>query len=201
MCSVPPAIVPPMRALLLALALLLIGAPAGARESTGAGASLAVGFAGYSPSPGPSFQVDLPSLELALGLGTARRWQGRVRWHALKTVWAAALEQQLEVQLDVLLLATPCDCAIGNHMIRPVLGPSLGFLLQAIPAAQTTQPGLVLGGRFGAEYVGPARRIGLTVAAEPFVLAQGGSAGPDRTTSRFGGGASIVIALTGYQRP
>ena len=190
-----------MRPLLLALALLLIAAPAGARENTGAGASLGLGFAAWTPAPGPSLQVDLPSLEIALGLGKASRWQARVRWHALKTVWAAALEQQLEIQLDVMLLATPCDCAVGNHMIRPVLGPVLGVGLQAIPSAQTTQPSVLLGGRFGAEYVGPGRRIGLTIAAEPYLLAQGGSAGPGRTTSRFGGGAQIVFALLGYQKP
>ncbi len=190
-----------MRRLLLILALLLIAAPASAREGTGAGVSLGLGFAGFSPSPQAAFQVDLPSLEIALGLKDPSRWQARVRWHALKTVWAAALEQQLELQIDAMLLATPCECAVGNHMIRPVLGPSVGFLIQSIPAAQTTQPGVTVGGRFGAEYVGPARRIGLTIAAEPWFLAQGGSAGPGRTGSRVGGGAQIVIALTGYQQP
>jgi hypothetical protein len=190
-----------VRTALIAACLLLIAAPASARENTGAGVSLGLGVAGFSPSPGPSFLMDLPSLEVAVGLKDPSRMQARFRWHGLKTIWAAALEQQLEVQIDAMLLMTPCDCAVGNHMIRPVLGPSVGFLLQAIPSVDTTQVGAVVGGRFGAEYVGPARRIGLTVAAEPFFLVQGGSAGPSRTGSRFGGGAQIVIALTGYQTP
>ncbi len=190
-----------MRLLLPLLLLSMVAAPALAREGTGAGVSLGVGVAASSPSPGPGLLVDLPSLEIALGGKDPRRSQFRLRWHALKTVFAAALEQQLEFQIDAMLLATPCDCALGDHMIRPVLGPTLGLLFQAIPVAQTVQPGLVAGGRFGAEYVGPQRRIGLTVAAEPFFLVQGGSAGPDRTTARVGGGAQIVVAITGYQAP
>lgn len=190
-----------MRVFLPVLLLALIAAPAHARENTGAGVSLGLGFAGYTPSPGPAFQVDLPSLEVAVGLPEASQGQLRVRWHALKTVWAAALEQQLELQVDVLLLHTPCDCAVGNHLIRPVIGSMLGVLFQAIPVQATAQPGIVAGGRFGAEYVGPGRRIGVTLAAEPFVLVQGGPAGPGRESARFGGGAQIVVAITGYQTP
>ncbi len=183
------------------LLLVLLPASAPARENTGAGASLGLGFAASDPAPGPAFLFDLPSLEIAIGLDDAARWQLRTRWHALKTVWAAALEKQFELQVDVTALALLCQCPIGQHAIRPIAGPTLGFLIQAIPEAETVQPGVHVGGRFGAEYVGPQRRIGVTLAAEPYLVYQGGPAGPGRTNSRIGGGVQVVIGITGYQAP
>ena len=189
------------RTLSLLLLLVLVPASAPARENTGAGVSLGLGFAASDPAPGPAFLVDLPSLEIAVGLDDAATWQLRARWHAIKTVWAAALERQLEVQVDVTALALLCQCPVGQHAIRPIVGPTLGFLIQAIPVAESVQPGVHVGGRFGAEYVGPQRRLGVTLAAEPYFVYQGGPAGPGRTNHRVGGGAQLVLGITGYQAP
>lgn len=185
---------------ILLLGLLLLPGLAPAVENAGAGASMGAGLAAYSPSPGPGLRIALPALELAAAPGGTTQWQLRVRLPLLNTVYAAGLRQQLDLQADVYWLKLgQCDCAVGNHKLRPIGGPMIGARLNAAPGV--VQPGFALGGRFGVEYVGPARRIGLTVAAEPFFELRGGSAGPGRSTLSTGGGALLVVALTGYQSP
>lgn len=158
------------------------------------------GVTAYSPAPQVAPRINLPSLELAAAPGGTKLWQLRVRLPLLNTIYAAGLRQQLDLQADVFWLKLgQCDCPVGNHVVRPVLGPMAGARLNIAPGV--VQPGIALGGRFGAEYVGPQRRIGLTVAAEPFFELRGGSAGPGRSSLTTGGGALLVIALTGYQAP
>lgn len=195
-------ILAPVRASALFLLLVLASTPfrVSAVENAGAGGSMGVGVAGYSPAPGAGLRVALPSLELAAAPGGTRLWQLRVRSPLLNTIYAAALRQQLDLQADVFFLKLgQCDCPMGKSKLRPLGGPMLGARLNAAPGV--TQPGFALGGRFGVEYVGPARRIGVTVAGEPFFELRGGSAGPGRTALTTGGGALLVVAITGYQQP
>ncbi len=191
-----------MRALLLLILLSVIVPPTPARaiENAGAGASMGFGIAGYSPSPGAGLRIALPALEVAAAPGGTTTWQLRVRVPILNTVYAAALRQQVDLQADVFWLKLgACDCPLGNSKLRPLAGPMAGARLNGAPGV--VQAGFALGGRFGVEYVGPQRRIGLTVAAEPFFELRAGSAGPHRSSMTSGGGALIVLALTGYQSP
>ena len=186
-------------ALLLAL-LFMLPATAQGVENAGAGASMGLGAAGYYPAPRASFRLNLPALELAAAPGGVNTWQLRVRLPLLNTIYAAGIRQQLDLQADVYWLRLGmCDCPVGSAKIRPLAGPMVGARLNIAPGV--AQPGIALGGRFGAEYVGPGRRLGVTVAAEPFFEMRGGSAGPGRTSLTTGGGALLVLALTGYQAP
>lgn len=190
----------PVRSLLALLALLLVASPAAAAENVGAGASMGFGFAGYHPAPGVGFRLALPALEIAGAPGGSKEWQVRARVPLLNTIYAAALRQQLDLQADLFLLKLgQCDCPVGNHVLRPIAGPMAGARLNVAP--KVAQPGIALGGRFGVEYLGPQRRIGLTIAAEPFFELKGGSAGTGRSALTTGGGALLVLALTGYQAP
>lgn len=189
-----------VRPALALLALLLLASPAAAAENVGAGASMGFGFAAYHPAPGVGPRIALPALEVAGAPGGTREWQVRARFPLLNTIYAAALRQQLDLQADLFLLKLgQCDCPVGNHVIRPIAGPMVGARLNVAP--RVAQPGVALGGRFGAEYVGPQRRIGFTLAAEPFFEVRGGTAGTGRSAFTVGGGALIVLALTGYQAP
>jgi len=190
-----------MSRLLLPLLLLLsLPAAAHAVENAGAGTSLGGGVGAFSPAPGVGGLVALPSLELAAAPGGTDAFQLRVRVPILDIVYNGVVREQLFLQADVFLLKLgQCDCAVGKHKLRPVAGPFLGARFNAGPGV--AQPGVRVGGRFGAEYVGPQRRIGLTLAGEPWFEARGGSAGPGRTGASTGGGALIVFAITGYQAP
>ena len=191
---------PMRRLLLLPLASLLVASPAAAVENAGAGTSLGIGVFGTYPAPSPGLRVMLPTLELAAAPGGRYSPQLRVRLPLLNTAYAAAIRQQLDLQADVFLLGLGgCDCEVGKHLIRPVLGPMLGARLNVAPGV--VQPGVALGGRFGVEYMGPQRRIGVTVAGEPLFELRGGSAGPGLTALTVGGGALLVVAITGYQAP
>ncbi len=186
----------------LLLVLILLGAPATASAvgNAGAGASVGGGVGGFSPAPGMGGLIALPSLELAAAPGGSQSLQLRVRVPLLDVIYSGVVREQLFLQTDVFLLKLgQCDCELGKNVIRPVAGPFVGGRLNVAPGV--VQPGLRLGGRFGAEYLGPLRRIGLTLAAEPWFEARGGKAGPGRTTSEIGGGAMIVFAITGYQAP
>lgn len=186
----------------LPLALVLLCAPASAAAvgNAGAGTSLGGGVAAFSPAPGVSGLIALPALELAVAPGGSESLQLRVRVPLLEVIYTGVVREQLFLQSDVFLLKLgQCDCAVGHHVIRPLAGPFVGLRLNVAPGV--VQPGLRLGGRFGAEYVGPQRRIGLTLAAEPWFEARGGEAGPGRTTRETGGGAMLVLAITGYQAP
>ena len=186
-------------ALLLAL-LFMLPATAQGVENAGAGASMGLGAAGYYPAPRAGFRLNLPALELAAAPGGVNTWQLRVRLPLLNTIYAAGIRQQLDLQADVYWLRLGmCDCPVGSAKIRPLAGPMVGARLNIAPGV--AQPGIALGGRFGAEYVGPGRRLGVTVAAEPFFELRGGSAGLGRTSVTTGGGALLVLALTGYQAP
>ena len=184
----------------LLLLLTLVPASAFAVGNAGAGTSLGGGLGVFSPSPGASGLIALPALELAAAPGASERLQMRFRVPLLDILYNGVVREQLFLQADVFLLTLgQCDCPVGKHVIRPIAGPFLGLRLNAGPG--TVQPGVRLGGRFGAEYLGPARRIGLALAAEPWFEARGGSAGPGRSTGELGGGALIVFSLTGYQAP
>ncbi len=186
----------------LLLILLLCGAPASALAvgNAGAGASMGGGVGVFAPAPGVTGLIALPALEVAAAPGGGESLHLRVRVPLLDTIYAGVVRQQLFVQADVFLIKLgQCDCAVGRNVIRPVAGPFVGMRLNVAPGV--VQPGVRLGGRFGAEYLGPQRRIGVTLAAEPWFEARGGKAGPGRTTSETGGGGMIVLAITGYQAP
>lgn len=187
------------RLLLPLLLVLLLPATSAARTDTGAGSSLALGITAFDPAPRVGFEMSLPTLEIAVGLGLARPVQLRVRMPLLDTLLAGVARQQLDLQADLFLLFTAGGKAAGSHRIRPVLGPMLGARLNAQPGV--VLPGVAVGGRFGAEYLGPASAFGLTLALEPFVQLQGGAAGQGRTSTTLGGGGFFVVAVTGYQAP
>lgn len=188
------------RLLLLISLLLCLPGTSWATENAGAGVSMGGGVGAFSPAPSAGGLVALPALELAAAPGGTDQLQLRVRVPLFDTIYNGVVRQQFFFGADVFLLKLgQCDCALGKHKVRPLAGPFVGARINAGPGV--VQPGLRLGGRFGAEYVGPQRRIGLTLAAEPWFEARGGSAGPGRTTSAMGGGALIVLALTGYQAP
>lgn len=179
--------------------LALVGpraAAAGEPPFTGVGTSAGGGVTVFDPAPAVGPDVLLPSLELVVGSPTSFASQLRVRLPLLNTLMAGVVRKQLDLRVDVLWLATPCSCADGSHMIRPVFGPLIGLRLDAAP--QVAQFGLAIGGRFGAEYVGPARRFGLGLGLEPFAEVAGGTAGTGRTAGRVGGGALVVAWLTAY---
>ena len=183
----------------LALVLMLAPASAAARTDTGAGSSLALGVTAFDPAPLAGFEMSLPTLEIAVGLDLARPAQLRVRMPLLDTVLSGAARQQLDLQADFFVLFTPGGGPVGGHRLRPVLGPMLSARMNAGPGV--VQPGFAVGGRFGAEYVGPASRFGLTVALEPLFQLQSGPAGEGRTATTLGGGGFFVVAVTGYQQP
>lgn len=187
------------RLLVPLLLLLLLPASAGARTDTGAGSSLAVGATAFDPAPLLGFEMSLPTLEIAVGLDLARPAHLRLRLPLLDTLLSGVARQQLDLQADLFLLITAGGKPAGSHRIRPVLGPMLGARLNA--QAGVVQPGFAVGGRFGAEYLGPESRFGLTIALEPLFQLQGGPAGLGRTSTTLGGGGFLVVAVTGYQRP
>lgn len=189
-----------LRPFVLALLLLCAPASAAAVGNAGAGTSLGGGVGGFSPAPGIGGLVALPSLELAAAPGGSQGVQLRVRVPLLDVIYSGVVREQFFFQADAFLLKLgQCDCELGKNVIRPIAGPFVGGRINVGPGV--VQPGLRAGGRFGGEYLGPMRRIGLTLAAEPWFEARGGKAGPGRTTSEIGGGAMIVFAITGYQAP
>lgn len=196
-------ILPRVRVSTLVLLLLLLASTpfrAAAAENAGVGVSLGIGVAGYSPAPRGEFRIALPSMEVAVAPGSTKQWQVRIRAPLLNTIYAAALRQQLDLQADVFLLKLgQCDCPAGNSKLRPVGGPMLGARLNVAPGV--VQPGVAVGGRFGVEYVNPKRRLGVMIAGEPFFELRGGSAGPRRMSLTTGGGAMLVVAISGYQKP
>ncbi len=185
--------------LIVTLLLLLLPGQAAARTDTGAGSSMALGATAFHPAPRLGFEMSLPTLEIAVGLGLPAPAQLRVRMPLLDTLLSGVARQQLDLQADLFLLVTPGGRPAGSHRVRPVLGPMIGARLNAQP--DVVQPGFAVGGRFGAEYLGPASAFGLTVALEPLFQLQSGPAGVGRTSTTLGGGAFVVVAVTGYQKP
>jgi len=187
-----------LHSLLLSLSLALPAvASAGEPREVGVGTSVAGGLSVFDPAPALGGEVLLPGLEISIGSPTSFDSQLRLRIPVLNTLWAGVVRRQLDLRLDVMWLATPCECPPDHHRIRPVFGPLVGLRLNA--AEQVTQAGLAVGGRFGAEYVGPRRRFGLGLGVEPYFQFQGGPAGTGRTTLTTGGGGLVVAWITSYR--
>jgi hypothetical protein len=186
-------------ALLVPCVLLALSAPAVAARDTGAGPSMVLGATAFDPAPTLGFEMSLPALEIAVGLPTVVPAHLRLRSPLLDTVISGVARQQLDFQLDLMLLLTPFATPDGVHAIRPVLGPWLGGRINVQHAV--SQVGFAVGGRFGAEYVGPARKSGVGIGFEPFFQLQSGPAGAGRTSTVVGGGGMFVLFLTAYQAP
>jgi len=189
------------RPVLLLLLLAAIAAPgrAVADGKTGAGTSLGVGMTAYAPAPVAGLRVQLPTLEVAIALPSSPM-QLRFRSPILESVYHGLLRYQTVIEVDAMLMMFPgSPRQAGKGTIRAVVGPWLGFRIQA--AHEVVQPGVLVGGRLGGELMGPAQGFGFFFGVEPLVHLYGGSAGPERSTTTFGGGALFSVAMTGYRKP
>ncbi len=162
----------------------------------GAGASMGVGVFGYDPAPGPTARINLPSLEIVT-VPPGIHGQLRVRSPLLATLVHAALRRVFHLEVDAILLATDCECAVGNHAIRPLVGPLVGLRVAASPVHGLG--GAAVGARLGFEYLGPQREVGFFVAFEPIVEVWAGASGP-RAITLLGAGAVVQFGVTGYRK-
>ncbi len=162
----------------------------------GAGASMGVGVFAYDPAPGTTPRVNLPSLEIVT-VPPGIHGQLRVRSPLLATLVHAALRRVFHLEVDAILLATDCKCAVGNHAIRPLVGPLVGLRVGASP--NHGMGGAAVGARLGFEYLGPQREIGVFVALEPIVEVWGGANG-SREFTLLGAGAILQFGVTGYRK-
>jgi hypothetical protein len=163
----------------------------------GAGASMGFGAFTYDPAPRGGPRVALPSLEIVT-VPPGIHGQLRFRSPLLNTLVHAALRRVLHFELDAILLATDCRCPVGNHAIRPLVGPLLGLRLAAAP--EHTLGGVAVGARLGFEYLGPMREVGFFVAFEPIVEVWAGSTGAGSTSALLGAGAMVQFGVTGYRQ-
>jgi hypothetical protein len=162
----------------------------------GAGASMGFGVWAYDPAPGTTPRVNLPSLEIVT-VPPGLKGQLRVRSPLLATVVHAALRRVFHLELDAILLATDCTCAVGNHTIRPLVGPIAGIRVEATP--YQALGGAAVGARLGFEYLGPQREVGFFVALEPLLEVWTGDAG-SRQITLLGAGAVVQFGITGYRK-
>ncbi|MDP7112458.1 MAG: hypothetical protein QGH45_10855 [Myxococcota bacterium] len=186
-------------AAIAAIATIVAPGRAVADGKTGAGTSLGVGMTAYAPAPVAGPRVQLPTLEVAIALPWKSR-QLRFRSPILESVYHGLLRDQTVIELDVMVVGFPGGARpAGKGTIRAVIGPWLGFRIQA--GHEVVQPGVLVGGRLGGELMSPAQGFGFFFGVEPLVHLYGGSAGPERTTTTFGGGALFTVAMTGYRKP
>lgn len=181
--------------------LLALAGPfrASADGRTGAGTSLGAGITAYAPAPVAGLRVQLPTLEVALALPSSPM-QLRFRSPILESVYHGLLRNQAVIELDAMLMMFPgSPRAAGKGTIRAVVGPWLGFRIQA--GHEVVQPGVLAGARLGGELMGPAQGFGFFFGVEPLFHLYGGSAGAERQTTTFGGGALFTVAMTGYRKP
>ena len=164
-------------------------------ERGGAGMSMGIGGVSYDPAPTSGPRINLPSLEVAL-VPPGMQGQVRVRSPLLNTLAHAALRRVMHLEIDAIVLATDCKCAVGNHAIRPLVGPSVGMRIAA--SRHHTLGGVGLGARLGFEYLAPLRRFGFFVALEPVLEVWSGRAGAESTTL-LGAGAVVQFGVTRYR--
>ena len=163
----------------------------------GAGASMGFGLYTYDPAPRVGGRVNLPSLEI-VAVPPGIHGQLRLRSPLLGSVVHAALRRVFHFELDAILLATDCLCPVGNHAIRPLVGPLLGLRVSASPHHALV--GGAVGARLGFEYLGPLREVGVFVAFEPIIEVWGGSTGAGSTSALLGAGGVVQFGVTGYRK-